>query len=62
MDKEAQIKKIGQYNKEHYEEIKIRVLKGKKQQIKQHAEKQGESVNSFINRAIEHQIEDDDWK
>ena len=34
------------------DEIKIRMEKGKKEAIKAHAEKNGESVNSFINRAI----------
>ena len=34
------------------DEIKIRMEKGKKEAIKAHAEMNGESVNSFINRAI----------
>lgn len=38
---------------EKLEEIKIRVPKGEKDKIKAHAESMGESVNSFINRAIE---------
>lgn len=39
------------------DEIKIRMEKGKKEAIKAHAEKKGESVNSFINRAINETIE-----
>lgn len=39
------------------DEIKIRMEKGKKEAIKTHAEKKGESVNSFINRAINETIE-----
>ena len=38
---------------EKLEEIKIRVPKGEKDKIKAHAESMGESVNSFINRAID---------
>ncbi|MGM9682020.1 MAG: Arc family DNA-binding protein [Eubacteriales bacterium] len=45
--------------KENYDEIKVRVFKGKKEKIKAHAESKGESVNSFINRAIDEAIERD---
>lgn len=41
------------YNAKAYDEIKLRVEKGHKEVIKAHAEAQGESVNGFINRAIE---------
>lgn len=41
------------YNAKAYDEIKLRVEKGQKEVIKAHAEAQGESVNGFINRAIE---------
>lgn len=40
------------YNEKTYDRIYILVHKGKKDRIKAHAEKQGESVNGFINRAI----------
>lgn len=39
--------------------ISIALPKGKKDEIKAHAESRGESVNSFIGRAIENQIERD---
>ena len=39
--------------------ISIAVPKGKKDVIKAHAETQGESVNGFINRAIEETMERD---
>lgn len=48
----AQQKAVSKYMKENYDEIKVRVPKGSKESIKSHAEKEGESVNSFINRAI----------
>lgn len=47
------------YNKKTYDRIEVVVPKGKKEQIKQHAEQRGESVNSFINRAIDKTMEAD---
>ena len=41
------------------EEIKVRVSKGRKEIIQAHAEARGESVNGFINRAIDHEMERD---
>ncbi len=41
-----------QYNKIRYEDLRIRVQKGRKAVIQAHAEAQNESVNGFINRAI----------
>lgn len=45
------------YNAKAYDEIKLRVFKGRKEIIKAHAESKGESVNSFINRAIDEAME-----
>lgn len=42
-----------------YDRINLTVPKGKKDTIQAHAETQGESVNGFINRAIDHQISQD---
>ena len=39
--------------------INLTVPKGKKDTIKAHAEAQGESVNGFINRAIDETMERD---
>ena len=47
------------YNAKAYDEIKVRVNKGKKDAIKAHADRQGESVNSFIGRAIDETMERD---
>lgn len=47
------------YNAKAYDEIKVRVPKGRKDFIQAHAESQGESVNAFINRAIDNQMERD---
>ncbi len=42
-----------------YDRINLTVPKGKKDTIQAHAEAQGESVNGFINRAIDNQISHD---
>lgn len=42
-----------------YDRINLTVPKGKKDRIKEHAESLGESVNGFINRAIDETIEND---
>lgn len=41
------------YVKNNYDEIKIRVSKGKKQEIKEYVESKGESINGYINRLID---------
>ena len=53
----AQQRAVSKYMKENYDEIKIRTEKGQKDRIKAHAESQGESVNAFINRAIDEAME-----
>lgn len=55
----AQQRAVSKYMKENYDEIKVRTEKGKKERIKAHAESHGESVNAFINRAIDETIERD---
>ena len=44
---------------EKFVEVKVRMEPERRDTIKAHAESQGESVNSFINRAIDNQIERD---
>ena len=55
----AQQKAVSKYMKENYDVYQIRMPKGKKDTIKAHAEAQGESVNGFINRAIDETMERD---
>lgn len=55
----AQQKAVTKYMKENYDEIKVRVEKGRKADIKAHADRRGESVNSFIGRAIDETMERD---
>ena len=47
------------YAAKAYDRINLIVKKGQKQIIQQHAEKAGESVNGFINRAIEEAMQRD---
>ena len=60
----AQQRAVSKYMKENYDEIKVRVEKGRKAEIKAHLDSrgEGESVNAFINRAIDTQIEIDNSK
>ena len=47
------------YNAKAYDRINVVVPKGKKAEIQAHAETKGESINGFINRAIDKMIEQD---
>lgn len=55
----AQQRAVSKYMKENYDEIKVRIAKGEKEVIKTHAEAHNESVNAFINRAIQETMERD---
>lgn len=48
----AQQRAVGKYMKTNYDDIKVRVEKGRRAEIQSHAEEHGESVNAFIKRAI----------
>ncbi len=48
MEKFNQQKYINQYNSKHYEQLILRLPKGKKELIKQHAQNKGMSVNGYI--------------
>ncbi len=50
---------VHKYVRDHYDRISITVPKGKKEEIRDHAESQGVSVNKFINIAIDEKIERD---
>lgn len=55
----AKQKAVNKYMAANYDRINLTVPKGQKEAIKAHAESKGESVNSFINRAIKQTIESD---
>lgn len=46
------------YVKEHYDSFIVRMPKGKKEQIKTFAESKGESLNGFVNRAIDEAMDE----
>ena len=53
---------LEEYRKTKYEDLRIRVPKGKKEIIKNHVESIGESLNKFVNIAIDEKMERDNKK
>ena len=49
---EAQRRAVAKYNAANYDRVELRLDKGRKEEVKAHADSQGESLNAFINRAI----------
>lgn len=47
------------FNAKTYDRINLTLPKGKKETVQEHAKKNGESVNSFINRSIDETMERD---
>ena len=54
---DAMLRAIKKCEAEKIDRISLRVPKGKKEVIQKFAEDHGESVNSFINRAIDEAME-----
>ena len=50
---------VNKYMKENYDRFNLTMPKGKKDTVQAHASQRGESVNAFINRAIDEAIERD---
>ena len=50
---------VNKYMKENYDRVNLTMPKGEKDAVKAHAEARGESVNSFINRAIKEAMDRD---
>ncbi len=55
----ARTRAQNKYIAKAYDRINLIVPKGEKENIKTHAESNGESLNSFINRAIDETMERD---
>lgn len=55
----AQLEAKDRYEAKAYDKILLRVTKGKREEIRGHAEARGESVNGFINRAIDETMDRD---
>ena len=47
---------LEEYRKTKYEDLRVRVPKGKKDEIKKFVSTTGKSLNSFINEAIDEKI------
>lgn len=58
----AQTKASNKYNAKAYDRIALQVKKGKKEVLQAHAQRQGKSLNGFINEAIDEKIERDNEK
>lgn len=59
----AQQKAVHEYVKRNYDRIELTVKpKGRKEEIKGHAKSMKETLNSFINRAINETMERDNEK
>ena len=56
----AQQKAVNKYMKSNYDRVNLVMPKGKKDIIEAHAAQQGESVNAYINRAIDEAMQRDD--
>ena len=56
---QAQKKATAKYEQQNYDKVLLRLEKGKKDKIKFHAENRGESLNGFINKAIDEKMERD---
>jgi len=50
---------LEEYRKTKYEDLRVRVPKGKKTDVQAHASTRNESLNAFVNRAIDETIERD---
>lgn len=55
----SQQKAVAKYMKANYDNFQIRMPKGKKEALKSHAQNRNESLNGFINRAIDETVERD---
>lgn len=58
----ARIAANNRYNNKAYDRINIAIKKGQKEIIKSHAASMNESINSFVNRAIDETIQRDNEK
>ena len=56
---QAQKKATAKYEQQNYDKVLLRLEKGKKDKIKLHAENRDESLNGFINKAIDEKMERD---
>ena len=58
----AQQKAVNKYMRANYDRVNLTLPKGRKEEVRTHAEQHGESVNAFISRAIDETISRDNDK
>ena len=58
----AEDRAIKKYESEKIDKVLVRLPKGKKELIQAHAARHGESVNAFLNRAVDETMERDEAK
>lgn len=56
----AQQRATNKYKKTNYDRVELIVPKGRKDEIRTHAESQGQSVNAYINAAIDTRMAQED--
>jgi hypothetical protein len=57
---QAKIKANRRYDEKTYDHLNIIIPKGHKDVIKEHAQRKGESVSAYVNRAIDTQMKQED--
>lgn len=62
MQSKAHQKATEKYNKKAYDDIRLRVKAGKKQIIEKYCKLTNNSINNYINMAIDNQLEKDGYK
>ena len=55
----AQQKAVNRYMKNNYDRVNLTLTKGKKEALQAHAASKGESLNGFVNRAINETLDRD---
>ena len=60
MNDRQQKASVNRYIAKSYDRINLTVSKGKKERIQNYAQSVGESVNGFINRAIDEALKEED--
>lgn len=57
----ARTKASNKYRDKTYDRISVQVKKGQREELKAIAARNGESLNTFINKAIEQRINSEKW-
>lgn len=58
----AQQRAVHKYVKNHYDRIEVRLWKGYREKIQDHASAAGESVNAYIKKAVDDRMASEDNK